>query len=248
MFNDILNQLAAMQANAGKCAPIFCGVKSAKADDPLELTLYGEVGNSSDMLDAQSVVRLLRGNKQRDVVARINSGGGLAFDGIAISNAFREHSGNVTTVIEGIAGSAASLIAIGGKRVLIHENALFFMHRASLGVYGNIDALDEAKGWLDRIDESIAKMYRAKSNRGLDRIHEMMKGRGDGSVLSAKEAMENRFVDDIIPLKALRPVQSEIDKLPTAQRDEVGRRLAPAGFMEAMRKASRKSDGINPAA
>lgn len=177
------------------------GVKNAKDDEAAEIALYGEIGNPWEQADSKSVGQFLRANKGKPVNVRINSMGGLAYDGITIHNALVAHDGPVTTIIEGMAGSAASVIAMAGSPVQIYENAHLFIHRALMIAIGNVDAMDEAKSWLSKVDDAIAKTYKAKTGKAYDKIMEMMRGKLDGTMMTAKEAVDMKFADQIVSLK-----------------------------------------------
>lgn len=177
------------------------GVKNAMGDEPAEISIYGEIGDFWTGCDAGSVCQFLRNNKGKPVKVRINSGGGLAYDGIVIHNALLTHDGPVTTVVEGIAGSAASIIAVAGSPAQIYENAQFFIHRAAIMAYGNSSTMEYAKEWLDKIDDAICKTYKAKTNMAYDKIMNMMIGKEDGTVMSASEAVAMKFCNQMIKIK-----------------------------------------------
>lgn len=193
--------ISAEAQKAGTSESFRVGVRNAKGEEPAEIALYGEIGNPFEAADAGSVGQFLRQNKGRDVNVRINSMGGLAYDGITIHNALVNHDGKVTTIIEGMAGSAASIIAMAGSPVQMYENAHLFIHRALMMAIGNVDAMEEAQTWLQKVDDAIARTYKAKTSKALDKIHEMMRGKLDGTMFTAKEAVEQRFADQIISLK-----------------------------------------------
>lgn len=191
---------AVNQANA---EAFKIGVKNATAESPAEIAICGEIGDPYQGCDAQTIGSFLRANRGRDVDVYINSPGGLAFDGIAMHNAFKAHDGRVRTIVDGFAGSAATIAAVGGSPVQIYENAQFMIHRASLMAFGNRDVMQEAMDWLDKCDEAIARTYKAKTGKALDKIMTMMAGPGkqDGTTMMAREAVENKFCDSMIPLK-----------------------------------------------
>lgn len=179
---------------------------NGKGDEPAEIAIYGVIGDPFEGNNASEFARFLRDNKKQAINVRINSPGGLAYDGITIHNALLQHEGRVTTTIEGEAGSAASIIAVAGAPARMFENATFFIHRASLLVAGNSDVFREALNWLTQIDESIARTYKAKTGRSLEKIVAQMEGQGgDGTPFSAKDALADRYVDEIVSLK--RPEQ-----------------------------------------
>ncbi len=98
---------------------------------------------------------------------RINSGGGDAFDGITIMNDLRNHPHTVNGVVTGLAASAASIIAMGCDSLAMAPGSQLMIHRASVGVYGNVADL---KGWiteLERMDTSIAELYQARAGGDL---------------------------------------------------------------------------------
>lgn len=193
--------LSAEAQKAASSDSFRLGLKNAKGDEPAEIALYGEIGDPWQASDARSVGAFLRENKGRAVNVRINSPGGLAYDGITIHNALLQHDGPVTTVIEGMAGSAASIIAMAGQPVKIFENAQLFIHRASVIAIGNRDMMAEAIDWLDKIDEAIARTYKAKTGKALEKINNLMRGKVDGTMFSAREAVSEKFCDEVVSLK-----------------------------------------------
>lgn len=193
--------LSAEGQKAASSESFRVGVKNASGDDPAEIEIYGVIGDSYDGCDARSVSAFLRANKGKAVNVKLNSPGGLAYDGITIHNALLAHDGPVRCVIDGMAGSAASVIAMAGQPLQMYENAQLFIHRASVIAIGNVDMMDEAKDWLAKIDDSIAKTYMAKTNKKMPTIMTMMKGKVDGTVFTAREAKDAGFVDEILSLK-----------------------------------------------
>lgn len=190
--------------NAASDAAFKIGVRNATANEPAEISISGEIGDPYTQCDARSVQNFFRANRGKPVKMTINSGGGLAWDGIAMHNAAANHDAPVTAVIESIAGSAATLPAVGAGLTQIYENAQFFVHRAALLAFGNRDAMSEAIDWLDAIDEAIARSYKAKTGRALDAMLELMKGTGknDGTMMTAREAVSAKFCNELIPIKS----------------------------------------------
>ena len=196
--------LSAEGQEAASSKSFRVGFKNAKDDEPAELAIYGEIGSEYEQSDARSVGQFLRANKGKPVTVRLNSPGGLAYDGITIHNALLAHDGPVRCVVEGMAASAASVIAMAGNPLQMYENAQLMIHRASVIAVGNRDMMAEAIDWLDRIDESIARTYKAKTGKALDKILAMMKGKSDGTVMTAREAKEMGFCDEVLSLKNVK--------------------------------------------
>lgn len=245
---DFIECLLSAEAKAANAAaakvPLFIGAKNAAGNDPAELVMYGEVGNPYESMDAGSVGRFLRANKGAPVVVRINSYGGSAYDGLTIRNALAAHDGKTTSIIEGIAGSAASIIAIGAQRVKMFENASYFIHRASVVAAGNTDVMYEAAKWLDQLDEALARTYKAKTGKSMEKIRDWMRGRVDGTNFSAPEALAEKFIDEILPLKASAPAKAMLEAVPACHRTEVVKRSIPAGLAALKRQEARAGDGI----
>lgn len=90
---------------------------------------------------------------------RINSEGGSAFDGLAIANAILRHPAKTTTYVDGLAASAASIVALAGDTVVMSKYAQMMIHNASAGVMGTADDMRAAANFLDGINGSMAQFY-----------------------------------------------------------------------------------------
>ena len=171
----------------------------AKTDDSLELFLYGVVGDEYTESDAGSISRVLAQHKNHPVTLRINSGGGLAFDGLAIYNALADHPAPTTAVIESLAASAASLAAIGADRVLMYDNAVYHIHEGLAIGFGHIADLRETIDWLEKFNAAAVDTYAAKTGKSKDLIAQALLGaNGDGTKYNAQDALDFGFVDEVI--------------------------------------------------
>lgn len=240
MRNLIDVTLSSEAQKAASSESFIVGLKNAKDDEPAEIALYGEIGNPWEASDARSVSAFLRENKGRPVNVRINSMGGLAYDGITIHNALVAHDGDVTTIIEGMAGSAASIIAMAGSPVQIYENAHLFIHRAQMIAIGNADAMQEAIAWLGKVDDAIIRTYKAKTGKAYDKIAEMMRGKLDGTVMTAREAVDMKFADQVVSLKT-GTAKNDVAGIAETLRAEGERRLVSIEAARAERIRSRRA-------
>ena len=91
-----------------------------------DLYLYGEVGGFG--ANASEFISALSGLKGAHINLHIHSPGGSVFEGHAIFNALRSHPGGVTTFVDGIAASMASVIAMAGKPVKMASNGFLMIH------------------------------------------------------------------------------------------------------------------------
>ena len=190
-------------------------VKNEDTDDPAELLVFDAVGYTDwdgNGITAENVVKFLKDNNEKDIIVRINSPGGLAFEGITIHNALLQHEGFVTTRVEGIAASAASVIAVAGDEVEIMENGSIMIHRAWNIVIGNQHDLRDTADFLDKLDEQIITTFAAKTGLAKDEIRDLMDGNRDGTTFDAEESVEKGFADKLVKIKTKRKSKKKKDK------------------------------------
>lgn len=175
-------------------------VEAAAASDTAEIMLYDEIGFWG--ITANDFISSLNAISAPKLTVRINSPGGDVFDGLAIYNALKEYPGEVTTKIEGLAASAASFIALAGKRCLMAENSLLMCHRAWGMSIGNSSDMLETATILEKIDNQLAGIYAAKSGKLAADCMAMMAGEGknDGTWFDAAEAKAWGLVDETEPV------------------------------------------------
>lgn len=144
-------------------------------------------------VDAQAFNKQLLALQGKSVTLRINSPGGDVFDGRAIATAIAQH-GDVTVMIDGLAASAATYVAIAAKEVRMAEGAFFMVHNAWTLAYGNKSDLINTADLLDKIDQSIINDYAKKTSQSLEAITAWMDAE---TWFSAEEALANGFVDQV---------------------------------------------------
>lgn len=176
----------------------------AKADaESVDLMVFDGIGKddwTGAGVGAGDVAAFLSEHSGKPVNVRINSPGGLVNDGIAIHNALIQHDGVVTTTVEGISASAATIIQMAGSRVRMYENASMMIHKAWGIAVGNSALMLDVADWLDRADRQIAATYSAKSGRKPESMLRLMEGKVDGTLMSADQALSEKFIDEILPL------------------------------------------------
>ena len=202
MQNPIFNRANAQPFN----------LQIRNAADAVELTVYGVVGDTFDGVTPGEVATLLKANRGKRVNVKINSPGGLAYDGIAIANALIAHSGFIDVVIEGIAASAAAVIAMAGDVIRMFENSSLMIHRGHLIVAGNEADLQEARAVLLRLDDQLATTIATRRSIPKSKVVKLMLGDGgDGTTFNAKEAMSTKLVDEIIELGKAKKIGNRAD-------------------------------------
>lgn len=181
-------------------------VCQSDAGDWAELMVVDTVGDDlyGDGLTATNAIAFLKENNGRNVLVKINSGGGLVYEGLQIYNALSTHENEVVARIEGNAFSAASMIAMAADRIEIFENSTIGIHRAAGFTFGNRDDHAYAMEWLDSIDAALVGIYTDRSGQDRAMIEELIRGEVDGTLMSADQAKALGFVDEILSNKKRR--------------------------------------------
>lgn len=167
-----------------------------------ELLLYGELSESSwwgdEVTPAQFNSDLAALGDVKSIKVRINSPGGDVFAGTAIYNSLRNHPATVTAYIDGIAASAASLVAMAG-RVVMPATALLMVHNPSAMVWGDARAMRNFADILDTVRDSIIPAYEAKSGMTRAEVISLLNAGKDnsGTWMTAAEALDKGFADEI---------------------------------------------------
>lgn len=173
-------------------------IRAQTATEPAEVSIYGDIGswgvNAASFIDAVKAV-------QGPIRVRINSGGGDVFDGLAIYN-YLAGRGNVETVIDGLAASAASLPFLAGNKRKMPKAAFLMVHNPWSGSVGNAAEMRKAADVLDRIGAGLANVYARVTGMAVEAVQALMDAEtwldGDAA-LAGKWATE---VVDLGPVKA----------------------------------------------
>lgn len=156
-----------------------------------EILMYGTVG--WEITAAETIAKLA--DMTGDVTVRINSYGGDSFEGVAVKNALRAHAGHVTAVVDGVAASAASVIAVcGADRVVMRPGAELMIHDAWTFTDGNAADLTKVAADLERTSQAMAEMYAGKAGGDAERWRDMMRAE---TWFSAQEAVDAGLADAV---------------------------------------------------
>jgi ATP-dependent protease ClpP protease subunit len=169
------------------------------AADAPEIWIYGDIGDSwyDDSVTAAQFVKDIQAITADAITVRINSYGGSVSDGLAIYNAIKRHTAKVTTAIDGVAMSSASLIAMAGDTVQMCANALLMIHAPWSVVAGNSSELRVQADVLDTYAKGMAASYMAKSGKSQDEILALLTD-GKDHYYTATEALAEGFADSIV--------------------------------------------------
>lgn len=165
-----------------------------------ELYIYDEIGywgtTASDLVAALSQ---LQGVTAIDV--HLNSPGGDVFDGIAIMNCLRACAATVTTYVDGIAASIASVIAMAGDRIVMGPHSQLMIHDASGLCLGNAEDMTEMATMLNFQSDNIAAVYAERTGGTVEDWRAKMSVE---SWYTADEAVAAGLADEV----AQRPAQA----------------------------------------
>ncbi|EME3218580.1 hypothetical protein IGK80_000911 [Enterococcus sp. DIV0609] len=140
--------------------------------------------------------------ENESVEVTINSYGGLVDMGNEIYTALRSYEGDVKVNIV-MAGSAASIIAMAGNTVAISPVGQIMIHNVAMGAGGDYHVMDKASEILQKANSSLANAYVAKTGKTKEEILSLM---DKETWLTAEEAVENGFVDEIMFENIERPL------------------------------------------
>jgi ATP-dependent protease ClpP protease subunit len=170
-----------------------------EAPELLEIDVYDVIGESfwRDSVSAKTIRRQLKGSKANTIRVRMNTAGGDAFDGIAISNDLRDHSARVEVDVVGLCASAGTIIMAAGDEIRIADNAQLMIHEAWSIAMGDAGAFESMVNELRRVNDGIAATYARISkergkNIGKARFLELMAAT---TWMTAAEAIELGLAD-----------------------------------------------------
>lgn len=125
----------------------------------------------------------------------INSPGGDVFAAAQIYNMLMDYPYDVTVMIDGLAASAASVIAMAGTKVQMSPVAMMMIHNPATIAIGDTEEMKKAIKMLDEVKESIMNAYEIKSGLSRDKISRLMDAE---TWFNAKKAVELGFADEIM--------------------------------------------------
>jgi len=177
----------------GETVKTWFEVKSESASDEAEIFIYDVIGGLD--VDAKSFIEQVKAIAANKIKLRINSPGGSVFDAIAIYNYMQSSEKTFNVLVDGIAASAASFIAMAGDTLTMPANTFLMIHNAWMSVYGNPEELRKAADDLDKFNDSIVMSYVDKTGMEESEIRKLM---DDESWISGEEAQEMGFADEVI--------------------------------------------------
>lgn len=145
--------------------PQWYQIRNAAADaiGPAEVLIYDAIDSWMGVSAEQLARDISALDPARELTVRINSPGGNVYDGVAILNSLRSHPAKVTCIVDGIAASAASVIAMGGDQVVMNRNSEMMVHNGSAIVMGGAEDMRKMAARIDQVNANLASIYADKA-------------------------------------------------------------------------------------
>jgi ATP-dependent Clp protease protease subunit len=170
-----------------------------------ELELYGPISEyvwfGDEITPALFKQQLYKNGGGNPVTVRLNSPGGDLIAASVMSATLKDYPGKVTVKVDGLAASAAVMVALAGDRVLIQPSAYMMIHDPAVGIMGYFK-VDDLKGLIDElrsIKNGIVEGYAAKTKMDADKLSKMMDAE---TWMTASEAVAYGFADEVIAVSA----------------------------------------------
>ncbi len=230
-----------IEANSEQRA--FTAVKLA--DNTLELNMLDVIGRdywTGGGITAKTVKATLDQNKDaKTIKVLMNSPGGDAFEGLAIQNLLKRTGARIEFEIIGLAASAATVIAMAGDTIAIHEGAMFMIHEAWTFEVGNKRDLRETAAFLEKVDGSILDIYARRTGRTADEITPLVEAT---TWMTAHEAVTEKFATSVIQAKSGNNTDKKAKAGMAEQQPQEGNG-APAALPPSTVNASIVPDTVN---
>lgn len=174
------------------------------SDDEADLLLYGPIASEKPWWDEGDTVtpkqfaeELKNLGEKSNITVRINSDGGDVFAAHAIYTLLKSNSANITVMVDGLAASAATIVAMAGDTIKIPANAMMMIHNpmATMVGYFSSDELEKIAEVLEQVKNSIINAYITKTGLDKKTLSKMM---DEETWMTGEEAVEKGFADEVL--------------------------------------------------
>lgn len=242
---------ARLQALAASGRKEWFQIQAAAGSDVAKVYVYDRIGfawffggvSAKDMVDQLDAITA------GEIHVHINSPGGDVYDGIAIMNALRHHDAKVVAYVDGLAASAASVVAMGADEVVMSTGAQMMVHDAWTIALGDAAEMRDAAEHLDRISDNIAKLYARKAGGTTKQWRDVMVAEtwySDAEAVTA--GLADRVDDDTAedPDEAPATAAWDLSVFAHAGRTAAPDPVMPAAALAANKLPSASADGSTP--
>jgi ATP-dependent Clp protease protease subunit len=166
--------------------------------DTAEILIYDEIGASfwgGGVSPSQLAQDLKALGDIKTLNVRINSPGGDVFDGATIYNQLVQHPATINVYVDGLAASAASLVAMAGDKICMADNAMMMIHNAWACMCGDHNDLRTFADVLQKISETMCATYAKRSGMKASEVQKLM---DKETWFNAQECVDDGFADEIV--------------------------------------------------
>jgi len=174
-------------------------LQAKESEEDRSISVYDVIGAdfwTGEGVTAKRIAGALRSLGKGPITVNVNSPGGDLFEGLAIYNLLREHPGEVTVKVVGLAASAASVVAMAGDTIQIARAGFFMVHNAWVVAMGNRHDLRELSEWLEPFDAAMADLYAARSGMDIKATQKLM---DKETWIGGAEAVDMGFATELLP-------------------------------------------------
>lgn len=182
-------------------------INAQSGEGEAEVLIYGDIGGGwwDEGITGESISKQIAELDVDTINVRINSGGGLVFEGLAIYQAFARHDARIVVHIDSIAASIASVIAMAGDEIRISEGANLMIHKPWSGVWGDANALRKEAEILDQLQAGLINIYEARTDASREDLEAWVNAE---TWFLGQQAVDAGFADVIVPAKKKKAAAS----------------------------------------
>ncbi len=173
-------------------------IRDSAGSGPARMEIFDEIGFWG--VSAHDLSAQLQDISASSIDVHINSPGGDVFDGIAILNILRGHPATIDVIVDGLAASAASFIAMAGDTITMMPNSQMMIHDASGICVGNPADMVNMADLLDKCSDNIASVYASRAGGSLNDWRAAMRTE---TWYSAEEAARAGLADNVASLEGV---------------------------------------------
>lgn len=180
------------------------------SEDSATLYIYGDITSYKwyeEDVCSYDLAKELTALEGKNLTVRINSYGGEVAQGLAIYNLLKSYAGEVTTICDGFACSAASVVFMAGAKRIMPRSSLLMIHNAWTRAIGDADDLRKAADDIEKITQPSVEIYTSVSNLDADEIKAMMDAE---TWIDADEALDFGFATEISEEAAMQSLEDGI--------------------------------------
>lgn len=194
-------------ANRVALKPGHVRINADAGGSEAEILIYGDIGGSwwDDGITGESITNQIASLDVDTINVRVNSGGGLVFEGLAIYQALARHDAKIVMHVDSIAASIASVIVMAGDEIRISEGANLMIHKPWSGVMGDADAMRKEADILDQLQEGLINIYVARTGAKRTELEAWVNSE---TWFLGQQAVDAGFADVMVPAKKKKAASS----------------------------------------